>query len=114
MLSAWSNLEPRRQVIVAIATLAMFAAVLFLARSASQKDMTLLFGGLEPSVAGEVMLALDQRGADYEIRSNAIYVDPAQRDNLRMSLAGEGLPANGVQGYEFPDVRCRLLARKRR
>jgi len=103
MLSVWNNLEPRRQLVVVVATLAMFAAVLLLARSASQKDLTLLFGGLEPSAAGEVMLALDQRGATYEVRSNAIYVDPAQRDSLRMSLAGEGLPATGVQGYELLD-----------
>jgi len=103
MLSVWSNLEPRRQLIVAAATLAMFAAVLFLARGASQKDLTLLFGGLEPSVAGEIITALDQRGATYQIRSNAIYVEASQRDSLRMSLAGEGLPANGVKGYELLD-----------
>jgi len=103
MLSAWNNLEPRRQIIVAVATLAMFAAIVFLARNAGQKDLTLLFGGLEPAAAGEVMAALDQRGVPYEVRSRAIYVDPAARDSLRMSLAGEGLPATGVQGYELLD-----------
>jgi len=103
MISVWNNLEIKRQIIVIGATLLMFAAVALLARGASQKDMTLLFGGLEASAAGEVMAALDQRGVKYEVRSSAIYVDPAMRDSLRLSLAGEGLPTTGVQGYELLD-----------
>ncbi len=88
---------------VVAATLAVFLAVLLLARGASSRDMALLFGGLEPEAAGEVITALDQRGAIYEIRGPAIYVATAQRDSLRMLLAGEGLPASGVQGYELLD-----------
>ncbi len=101
--SAWSNLEPRRRVTVVLATLGMFAAVLLLGRIASQKDMALLFGGLEPATAGDILTALDQRGAIYEVRGGAIYVDASQRDSLRMSLAGEGIPAPGAQGYELLD-----------
>lgn len=100
---AWSNLEPRRRVTVVLATLGMFAAVLLLARVASQKDMALLFGGLESTTAGEVITALDQRGAIYEVRGGAIYVESNMRDSLRMSLAGEGLPAPSAQGYELLD-----------
>ncbi|MBU2359152.1 MAG: flagellar M-ring protein FliF, partial [Alphaproteobacteria bacterium] len=81
----------------------MFLAVLLVARSASQRDLTLLFGGLDPAAAGEVITALDQRGAIYEVRGGAIYVESNQRDLLRMSLAGEGLPAIGAQGYELLD-----------
>uniref|UniRef100_A0AAN0NKY9 Uncharacterized protein n=1 Tax=Yoonia rhodophyticola TaxID=3137370 RepID=A0AAN0NKY9_9RHOB len=43
--SVWSSLDGRRRLMVVIATLAMFAAVLFLARGAGDKDMSLLFGG---------------------------------------------------------------------
>lgn len=81
----------------------MFLAVLFVARGAGQRDTTLLFGGLEPGTAGEVITALDQRGVMYEVRGTGIYVDTAQRDSLRMALAGQGLPATGSQGYELLD-----------
>lgn len=86
-----------------LATIGVFAAVLVLARSAGQKDMALLFGGLEASTAGEVISALEQRGAAYDVRGNAIYVETALRDTLRLTLAGEGLPATGTQGYELLD-----------
>ncbi len=101
--SVWSNLEPRRRVTVILATLGIFAAVLLLSRVATQKDLSLLFGGLEPTVAGKVITALDQRGATYEVRGGGIYVEASMRDALRMSLAGEGLPAPGAQGYELLD-----------
>ncbi len=35
--------------------------------------------------------------------ATAIYVDAAQRDSLRMVLAGQGLPATGGAGYELLD-----------
>lgn len=101
--SVWTSLTARRQIVVIAATIAMFLAVLWVARSASQRDLTLLFGGLDPAAAGEVITALDQRGAVYEVRGGAIYVESNQRDLLRMSLAGEGLPAIGTQGYELLD-----------
>ncbi|MCK0095764.1 flagellar M-ring protein FliF [Yoonia sp. F2084L] len=99
----WSALSAQRRIFVVLATAAVFAAVLFLARGASTQDMSLLFGGLEAQAAGDVVTALDQQGVAYEIRGNAIFVPTAQRDSLRMGLAGQGLPANGNQGYEILD-----------
>ena len=103
VLSFWSTLDMRRRVVVVAATLAMFAAVLMLARTASAPSMALLYAGLEPSSAGEVVAALDQRGAVYEVRGDSIWVASDQRDQLRMTLAGEGLPQNGGAGYELLD-----------
>lgn len=99
----WGTLSPQRRIFVIAATIAVFIAVLLLARGASSRDMSLLFGGLDPQAAGEVVTALDQRGVAYEVRGNAIYVPTADRDGLRMALAGDGLPATGNQGYELLD-----------
>ena len=101
--TVWSALDPRRRIFVLIATVAVFAAVLTLAKGAGTKDMALLFGGIEGRAAGDIVTALDQRGVVYEVRGNAIYVPTAMRDSLRMGLAGEGLPASGAQGYELLD-----------
>ncbi len=103
LLSVWSTLSVGRRLVVVGTTIAVFLAVMFVARAASQKDLTLLYGGLESSAAGDVITALDARGVVYEVRGGAIYVDAAMRDSLRMSLAGEGLPATGAQGYELLD-----------
>lgn len=88
---------------VVLATVAVFAAILGLSRSGVSRDMALLYGGLEGGAAGEVLTALEARGATFEVRGGAIYVLEAERDRLRMSLAGEGLPANGAKGYELLD-----------
>lgn len=103
MLSFWSSLDMRRRLVVGVATLAMFAAVLALARTAGAPSMSLLYAGLEPATAGDVVTALDQKGAVYEIRGDSIWVSAAQRDQLRMTLAGEGLPRNAGTGYELLD-----------
>ncbi len=101
--TVWSALDPRKRIIVIAAGIAMFTAVLVLARMASAPNMILLYSGLESGPAGEVVTALEQRGVAYEIRGGAIFVDSARRDELRMTLASEGLPANSSKGYELLD-----------
>lgn len=103
LTAVWQNLEPRRRLIVALATAAMFAAVLVLAKVATRPSMALLYAGLDGARAGEVLAALDQQGAHYEVRGTAIYVESPRRDELRMSLAADGLPANSGAGYELLD-----------
>ena len=103
LLDLWSSLDLRRRVIIVGATLAMFAAVLGLSRIAGSPDMVLLYAGLEPSAAGEVIAALDQQGVTYEVTGDSIYVDVTQRDSLRMALAAQGLPKAGGGGYELLD-----------
>lgn len=104
LISVWTGLDARRRITVVAATLGMFAAVYFLAQLASQPRMALLYAGLDANAAGEVVTALEARGANVDIRGSAIYVEAAQRDALRLALAGEGLPQNGGQGYELLDA----------
>src|SRR5690554_3287199 len=103
LLSLWSALSvPRRAVIVG-ATVAVFAGILMMGRVAMQPGMALLYAGLEGAAAGQVVEGLERRGMAYDIRGNAIYVPQSMRDEIRMSLAGEGLPASGAAGYEILD-----------
>ena len=103
ILNVWTALDMRKRGIVVLATVAMFAAVLGLSRMASQPSMSLLYAGLESGPAGEVVKALEARGAQYEIRGGSIFVEGSRRDELRMTLASEGLPANSSKGYELLD-----------
>ena len=103
IVNIWSAMNMQRRVIVVVATLAMFGAVLSLTRMASQPSLTLLYSGLENGAAGDVVTALEQRGVAYDVRGGSIFVEAARRDELRMTLASEGLPANSSKGYELLD-----------
>ena len=102
--TVWASLDRRKQIIVAGAFVLVFLGVLAMSRLMTAPSMTLLYAGLESGAAGDVVRSLDQRGASYEIRGGSIYVPGSQRDELRMTLASEGLPANGNQGYELLDT----------
>jgi flagellar M-ring protein FliF len=103
LLNVWMGLDLRRQITVIGATLAMFFAVLAMSRMATAPSMTLLYAGLENGAAGEVVRALEARGATFDVRGGSIFVDSKDRDQLRMTLASEGLPANSNRGYELLD-----------
>ena len=103
MTSMWSTLDPRKKLVFVLAAVAALVATLGLVRVATTPSLSLLYAGLDPSVAGEVITSLDQRGILYEVRGNAIYVDAGSRDQARLSLASEGLPGSGIAGYELLD-----------
>lgn len=104
LLKIWMQLDLRRQIIVVLATGAMFFGIIAMSRVATAPSMTLLYSGLESGAAGDVVRALEQRGVAFDIRGGAIFVDQKQRDELRLTLASEGLPANNNKGYELLDT----------
>ncbi len=99
----WAALSMQKKIGALVAGLGMFAAVFFMSRMAATPNMALLYAGLENGAAGEVVRSLEQRGLDYEIRGGSIFVPSNQRDELRLTLASEGLPANSTKGYELLD-----------
>lgn len=103
LLNVWTQLDFRRQIIVILATGAMFFGVIAMSRMATAPTMTLLYAGLESGAAGDVVRSLEQRGVAFDVRGGSIFVDSKERDQLRLTLASEGLPANGNQGYELLD-----------
>jgi len=103
LINVWAALEARRQVVVILAVLAVLATITTMSRMAATPSLTLLYAGLESGAAGDVVRALEQRGIAYEVRGGAIFAESGRRDELRMTLASEGLPANSGKGYELLD-----------
>jgi flagellar M-ring protein FliF len=101
--TAWEDLDARRRVVALLAVVAVAAAVFGIGRLATAPSMALLYSGLDPAAAGEVVAALERQGIPFEVRDASIYVDGARRDQTRMALAAEGLPASGPTGYELLD-----------
>ncbi|MFO6464902.1 flagellar basal-body MS-ring/collar protein FliF [Jannaschia sp. KMU-145] len=103
MTALWGRQDKRRLVILAGATVLTFAMVFGLTRLATAPGMELLYAGLEPAAASEVIAGLEARGAAYEVRGSSIFVEDRMRDGLRMQLAGDGLPRMDGSGYELLD-----------
>ena len=103
MQNFWSGLDGRRRIIALLSAVAILAAIVGIGRVATAPSMVLLYSGLDPMAAGEVIGALEAQGATFEIRDSAIYVERTRRDRLRMDLAAQGLPAGGPSGYEILD-----------
>lgn len=99
----WRRLDLRRRAILIGAGAITLLAVLSLAQIASRPSMALLYSGLDPATAGEVVGALEQMGVASEVRGDAIFVEEAARDRVRLQLAREGLPRQGQAGYELLD-----------
>jgi flagellar M-ring protein FliF len=84
-----------------ITTLISIAAIAFLS---NRTEMALLYGDLDPTEAGEIILALEKDGIPYDAKGGALLVPRTDRDRLRMILAEKGLPGRGNQaGYELLD-----------
>lgn len=101
--SAWVDLDRRKQLVIVLAGLAIAVTLVVMSRMATTPSMKLLYAGLESGSAGDVVRSLEQRGTPFEVRGGSIYVPSNTRDELRMTLASEGLPANGGRGYELLD-----------
>lgn len=103
VLLRWNDLETSRKSVMILGAIALLTTLFVLFRMATQPAMSLLYSGLEAPQAGEVVRALEQRGESYEIKGGTIFVAHQRRDELRMTLASEGLPANSTKGYELLD-----------
>lgn len=103
VVDTWNALTLKKKTMAIAAALAIVASMAWLGRMAAQPSMSLLYAGLENSAAGDVVRSLEQRAVPYEIRGDSIFVPGSQRDQLRLTLASEGLPANSMQGYELLD-----------
>lgn len=103
IINKWSALAARQKLMM-IAGLVAFGAVFALvARLAFSPNYALLYAGLENGAAGDVVAVLEQRNVPYQIKGDSIFVSSDQKDQLRMTLAADGLPKTGTQGYEILD-----------
>ncbi|MEM6410094.1 MAG: flagellar basal-body MS-ring/collar protein FliF [Pseudomonadota bacterium] len=102
-LETLRRLPLQRQLILGGAVISVVLAMSFLFRGALKDPFTLLYAGLEPRKAGEIIQALDQGNIPYEIMDGSIFVPHELRDEVRFTLAQDGLPRQSVQGYELLD-----------
>ena len=99
----WRERSAKQKATLAAAFLLTFMAIAGISWLAARPGMSLLYSGLDPQQSGAVMGAVEKSGVPYEIRGDSIWVQDSRRDELRMTLAGQGLPSAGGAGYEILD-----------
>lgn len=103
ILTVWLNLSPQNRLASVLSVLATVTALYFLVSVTLKPKTDLLYSGLDPAAAGEIIAKLETMDVTYEVRGNSIYADTARRDSLRFELARDGLPRQSVVGYELFD-----------
>lgn len=103
LLLSWNMLAPQKKLVAILGTIAILVVLTGLGRLANTPNMALLYSGLDSKTSAEIVSSLEQKSIAFEIRGDALYIDASERDRARLSLASEGLPANGVSGYELLD-----------
>lgn len=66
-------------------------------------NYSLLYSSLGDREMNAVVSGLQQSGVDYKIAAGTVLVPSGQVDELRLKLAGLGLPRGGGQGFELLD-----------
>ncbi len=79
--------------------------LLFIVFSSPNKEMSVLFTGINEGEAAKIVESLKEKAIEYELKDNGttILVDKKTIYDTRLSLASEGLPESGTIGYELFD-----------
>jgi flagellar M-ring protein FliF len=101
----WARIGPGQQMIVVSLALILIVAFAIWIGVARQPDWALLYGGLEPTDAGQIIGELQGQEVPYKLKdSGKSILVPADRvDELRISLATGGFTPSGATGYELLD-----------
>jgi len=85
------------RVVVAAVVIACIGASALLVGWAGKPNMSLLFSGLEPEEASQIVEKIRDADVPYELRAGGttVLVPEAEVYALRLSLAGQGLVGSG-------------------
>jgi flagellar M-ring protein FliF len=112
LFAGLKTLGPVRLAALGAVGIAVLGVIVFLAARAGQPPMALLYGELDQRDAAQIVAALERQRIPYRLGANGtqILVPTDQVPRVRLSLAGEGLPAGGSVGYEIFDRADGLTA----
>src|ERR1700744_2417356 len=100
-----SALNPRQLLTIAIAAIAVVAGGMGFSHWERESGMRPLYTGLAPEDASAIVQKLHESGVDYKISTNGteLLVPEDKVPELRLQMAGLGLPKTGRIGFEIFD-----------
>src|ERR1700678_72324 len=98
-------LSPRQLATIAIVAIAVVAGVMGFSRWQRESGLKPLYTGLAPEDASAIVQKLHEGGVDYKILNNGteLLVPEDKVPELRLEMAGLGLPKTGRIGFEIFD-----------
>ena len=100
----WNSLSWKQRISLAAALVAVVAAVWGGVQWNRQRDLRPLFTNLAPEDAGAIVEKLRQSNVRYRVSGNGTILVPSERvAELRIEMAGAGLPRTGRVGFELFD-----------
>ncbi len=101
----WGKLNKRSKIIIGVSASAMMLALIFLIVFSSSGNYTSLYQDLSAKDADAIVERLNENNVDYKLADNGstILVPEARVHELRLDMAGEGLPDQGMVGFEIFD-----------
>src|SRR5215468_10461059 len=98
----WAKLTPGRKVLLIGALAATVAGVAFMGLHTPAEKWAVLFSGLTPEDAGQVVDQLKAQKVQYKLDANGTTVDVPEDKvhELRITLASAGIPRGGGVGFE--------------
>src|SRR5688500_7633108 len=105
MLTKFNSLPIAKRLGILVALAAGVAALVSVTLWTQQPDMQVLFANLAPEDAGAIVEKLKEGKVPYEIGAGggSLLVPSAQVHDLRLQMAGQGLPHGGGVGFEIFD-----------
>ena len=107
LLAVWQQLGINQKITVGASGILVAATLAVVVFFTSRTDYVLLWGGLDPKDAGEMITVLEEQSVPYKAGAGgtSLHVPRSQVDALRMTLANRGLPKANNKGYELFDEK---------
>ncbi len=105
LLQLVGGLSLRQRVLIVAAAVAVIAGLVGFTRWRNERDFKPLYTQLAPEDASAVVAKLREAGAEYRLSENgtSVLVRSERLAELRIQLAGSGLPRTGRAGFELFD-----------
>jgi flagellar M-ring protein FliF len=103
LLAIWKQLGLNQRISIVLATAVVFIGLCTVALWSSRPDFALLYGKLDDGEASKIIAALDEAKVPYQVRGGSIYVPSDKVYQVRMQMAGKGIPRGEGVGFEIFD-----------
>jgi flagellar M-ring protein FliF len=105
ILHLFRSLTPLQRIMLAAAVAAVLGGLAAFSRWSHYRDFRPLYTNLPAEDASAVLTRLRERGVEFQLRDGGttLLVPSARVDELRIELAGAGVPRSGRAGFELFD-----------
>ncbi len=101
----WEQMSNGKRIAAGTLVLFTILASVYLFNMSTSEEYATVLAGLDPKDASTISQKLDEKSIPYELAAGgtAITVPTTRQHEVRLMLAGEGLPTGGTVGFELFD-----------